>query len=56
VKKTADLIFILIEGAYYYLSMVSDKSEYEGRIDHYQKTVMAMLNVKDNALALKGKL
>jgi len=56
VEKTADLVFILIEGAYYYLSMVSDKSEYESRIEHYQKTVMSMLNVKDNALALKEKL
>ena len=56
VEKTADLVFILVEGAYYYLSMVSDKSEYESRIEHYQKTVMSMLNVKDNVLALKGKL
>jgi AcrR family transcriptional regulator len=56
VEKTADLIFILVEGAYYYLSMVSDKSEYDSRIEHYQKTVMSMLNVKDNALALKEKL
>ena len=29
VEKTADLVFILVEGAYYYLSMVSDKSEYD---------------------------
>ena len=56
VEKTADLVFILVEGAYYYLSMVSDKSEYESRIEHYQKTVMSMLNVKDKVLALKGKL
>ena len=40
VEKTADLIFILVEGAYYYLSMVSDKSEYDSRIEHYQKTVL----------------
>ena len=56
VEKTADLVFILVEGAYYYLSMVSDKSEYESRIEHYQKTVMLMLNVKENVLALKEKL
>jgi AcrR family transcriptional regulator len=56
VEKTADLIFILVEGAYYYLSMVSDKSEYERRIETYQKTVMSMLNVTDNALAMKEKL
>jgi AcrR family transcriptional regulator len=56
VEKTADLVFILVEGAYYYLSMVSDKSEYETRIEHYQKTVMSMLNVKENVLSLKEKL
>lgn len=56
VEKTADLIFILVEGAYYYLSMVADKSEYDRRIETYQKTVMSMLNVTDNALAMKEKL
>lgn len=43
VEKTADLIFIFIEGAYYYLSMVSDKDEYERRIELYQQTVLSML-------------
>jgi len=56
VEKTADLIFIFVEGAYYYLSMVSDKSEYDNRMEHYQKTVLSMLKIKDNALALKEKL
>jgi AcrR family transcriptional regulator len=46
VEKTADLIFIFVEGAYYYLSMVSDKSEYDKRIEHYQKTVLLMLNIQ----------
>lgn len=45
VEKTADLIFIFIEGAYYYLSMVTDKEEYERRIDLYQRTVLSMLKV-----------
>ena len=44
VEKTADLIFIFVEGAYYYLSMVSDKAEYDMRIQHYEKTVLGMLN------------
>jgi len=56
VEKTADLVFILVEGAYYYLSMVSDKAEYDSRIEHYQKTVLLMINAKDNAFALKEKL
>jgi len=43
VEQTADLIFIFIEGAYYYLSMVSDKDEYQRRIDLYQNAVLSML-------------
>lgn len=46
VEKTADVIFILIEGAYYYLSMVTDKAEYERRMRLYQKTVLGMLGLK----------
>ena len=49
VEKAADLIFIFVEGAYYYLSMVSDKSEYDNRIDHYQNTVLSMLKIKSPA-------
>jgi AcrR family transcriptional regulator len=47
VEKTADLIFIFVEGAYYYLSMVSDKAEYEMRIKHYEETVLSMLNLSN---------
>jgi AcrR family transcriptional regulator len=46
VEKTSDVIFILVEGAYYYLSMVSDKPEYARRIEHYQKIVLSMLKIK----------
>jgi AcrR family transcriptional regulator len=46
VEKTADLVFIFIEGAYYYLSMVSNKAEYQKRIDYYQNTVMEMLKIR----------
>jgi AcrR family transcriptional regulator len=43
VENAADLVFIFVEGAYYYLNMVSDKTEYRKKIDLYQKTVMEML-------------
>jgi AcrR family transcriptional regulator len=43
VENAADLVFIFVEGAYYYLNMVSDKTEYRKKIDFYQKTVMEML-------------
>jgi len=45
VDKTADLIFILVEGAYYYLSMVSNKSEYRERIENYEQTALSMLKL-----------
>ena len=51
VERTADLIFIFIEGAYYYLSMVSDKAEYETRIAYYQETVLSMLRRKEEVMA-----
>jgi AcrR family transcriptional regulator len=56
VEETADLVFILVEGAYYYLSMVSDKTEYDRRIEHYQRTVLAMLKVKDTFLHAEAVL
>lgn len=45
VDKTADLIFIFLEGAYYYLSMVTDRAEYDARLRHYQQTVLTMLGL-----------
>ncbi len=47
VERTADLIFVFVEGAYYYLSMVSDKEEYNARIELYQETVLSMLQVNE---------
>jgi AcrR family transcriptional regulator len=46
VGKTSDFIFVLIEGAYYYLSMVSDRVEYEKRLKHYQHYVLQILGLK----------
>jgi AcrR family transcriptional regulator len=51
VERTADLIFIFVEGAYYYLSMVSDKNEYKARIEHYENTVLSMLKLEEYAFA-----
>lgn len=46
VEKTAEFIFVLIEGAYYYLSMVPNRTEYEMRIKHYQQYVFQLLDLK----------
>ncbi|MBN8652380.1 MAG: TetR family transcriptional regulator [Cytophagales bacterium] len=45
VEKTADLIFIFVEGAYYYLSMVSNKEEYNRKMSYYKETVLKMLSL-----------
>lgn len=55
VEKTADVIFIFVEGAYYYLSMVRDRSEYETRIQNYEKTVLSMLKSKHPLLVTAQK-
>ncbi|WP_034044946.1 TetR family transcriptional regulator [Wocania ichthyoenteri] len=46
-KETAELIFVLVEGAYYYLSLfdVTD-IEYTNKITHYKKAAINMLNFK----------
>ena len=56
VEKTADIIFIFVEGAYYYLSMVSDKNEYDRRIELYQKTVLSMLKFQSPVPAVIEKV
>jgi AcrR family transcriptional regulator len=46
VEKAADVIFISVDGAYFYLSMVSNKAEYQRHMRLYQKTVLGMLGLK----------
>jgi AcrR family transcriptional regulator len=41
---TADLIFVLVDGAYYYLSLVSDKKEYQQKLMQYKKQAISLLN------------
>jgi AcrR family transcriptional regulator len=41
---TADIIFVLVDGAYYYLSLVSDKEEYQHKLMQYKRQAMAHLN------------
>lgn len=41
---TADLIFVLVDGAYYYLSLVKDEKEYEAGLRRYKKQAIALLN------------
>lgn len=41
---TADIIFVLVDGAYYYLSLVSDKGEYQRKLMQYKRQAVAHLN------------
>jgi hypothetical protein len=41
---TADIIFVLVDGAYYYLSLVSDKEEYQRKLMQYKRQALAHLN------------
>ncbi|MBN8578967.1 MAG: TetR family transcriptional regulator C-terminal domain-containing protein [Cytophagales bacterium] len=45
IEKTADLIFVFVEGVYYYLSMVSNKEDYNIKMTYYRKTVLTMLSL-----------
>src|SRR5882757_884358 len=40
----ADIIFVLVDGAYYYLSLVKDKQEHEQKLIRYRKQAIAHLN------------
>lgn len=42
-SATADLIFILVDGAYYYLSLVDDKKEYMKKLNQYKKQALKLL-------------
>ncbi|MCH5596625.1 TetR family transcriptional regulator [Niabella ginsengisoli] len=41
---TADLIFVLVDGAYYYLSLVKNDKDYEAGLRRYKKQALTLLN------------
>ncbi len=43
---TADLIFILVDGAYYYLNLVENKTEYQEKLKVYKQRAIELLNLK----------
>lgn len=44
-KAAADLIFVLVDGAYFYLSLESDKKAYAERLDYYKSKAYQILGV-----------
>ncbi|WP_044238965.1 TetR family transcriptional regulator [Flexithrix dorotheae] len=47
-KQTAELIFIMVEGAYYYLGMVDSESEYDEKMENYKKQAINLLKITDS--------
>ena len=45
--ETAEVIFALIEGAYYYLGMVDNKKEYQRKLKYFKKQALKLLNVPE---------
>lgn len=43
---TADLIYVLVDGAYYYLSLVSEKEEYETKLNIHRNYAFRALKLK----------
>ena len=53
--QTADLIFLFVEGAYYYLSMTDDPEEYEQKMTLYKNQALEILDLYHNTINDKGK-
>jgi AcrR family transcriptional regulator len=47
-KETADLIFIFVEGAYYYLSLYEPDKVYFKKLGEYKKAALTLLNLNNN--------
>jgi AcrR family transcriptional regulator len=45
----ADTIFILVDGAYYYLSLVSNRAEYKKKLEQYKDLALQQLNIASSA-------
>ena len=46
-KETADLIFVMVEGAYYYLSLFETNEEYYEKLEKYKEAAIDMLHFTD---------
>lgn len=44
-EKTADLIYVLVDGAYYYLSLITEREEYEIKLKDYKQYAFAILAI-----------
>jgi AcrR family transcriptional regulator len=44
-QTAADLIFVLVDGAYFYLSLETDKKSYSERLDYYKSKAYQILGI-----------
>jgi len=51
--RAADMIFVIVDGAYYYLTLVVKKEEYRKRLDYYKSQALIQLNLSASAAAHK---
>jgi AcrR family transcriptional regulator len=54
--QTADTIFVMVDGAYYYLSLVSNKQEYKKKLVQYKELALQQLNFLSPAVSSSGKV
>mgnify|MGYP003574886981 FL=1 len=47
---TADIIFVIVDGAYYYLSLVKNKKEYQEKLANYKQQALLQLNLSSSGL------
>jgi AcrR family transcriptional regulator len=45
----ADTIFVMVDGAYYYLSLVSNKREYKRKLEQYKGLALQQLNLASSS-------
>lgn len=45
-EEAADIIFVLVDGAYYYLALTEDKKEYLQRLQRYKAKALEILGIK----------
>lgn len=49
-QTMADLIFVLVDGAYFYLSLEDDKKAYSERLDYYKNKAFQVLGLETSTL------
>lgn len=51
----ADTIFVMVDGAYYYLSLVGNKREYKQKLAQYKGLALQQLNLSSSSSSGKGQ-